>query len=177
MSDYKKDREEYHGVASAAVGEAPWTIWKGFTHIALPLIAVIALGSIVTRSLGWWGEAADTAQQELGPKAMLKKYEWFVDQSSRIAQMDANVDLYAKRVAGVDTQYASYGADKTAWPPTIQMQYNRDRSIARDDLVAVVALRNGIVREYNAQSEKFNWKLFNAKSDLPKPRYDESPIP
>jgi hypothetical protein len=91
--------------------------------------------------------------------------------------MDANVELYTKRVAGVDTQYASYGADKSLWPPAIQMQYNHERTIARDDLVAVVALRNGIVREYNAQSEKFNWKPFNSKSDLPKPRYDESPVP
>ena len=170
-------RDEYRRDANIVASEAPWTIWKGFTHIALPMIAVVALGGIVTRSLGWWGEAADVAQRELGPKAMLMKYEWFVDQASRIAQMDANVDLYSKRVGGVDAQYASYGADKSAWPPAIQAQYNHERTIARDDLAAIVAQRNSIVREYNAQSEKFNWKLFNTKSDLPKPHYDESPIP
>jgi hypothetical protein len=177
MPDYKKDREEYHRAADAVAAETPWTIWKGFTHIALPMIAVLALGSIVTRSLGWWGEAADVAQQELGPKAMLKKYEWFVDQASRIDKMDADVALYGQRVGSVDAQYASYGPDKSAWPPAIQIQYNHDRSMARDDLMSIVSQRNNLVREYNAQSEKFNWEPFNSKSGRPRPRYDESPTP
>jgi hypothetical protein len=178
MTDYRKERDEYRGATSAVAGEAPWTIWKVFTRVALPLIAVVALGGIVTRALGWWGEAADVAQTEFGPKAMLKKYEWFVDQASRIDKMDADVALYTKRVVGVADQYVStFGADKTAWSPAVQMQYNSERTQARDDLMAIVSQRNNLVREYNAQSEKFNWSGFNTKADRPKPRYEESPAP
>jgi hypothetical protein len=177
MTDWNKDRAEYRRGAEAVTGEAPWTIWKSFTHIILPLIAVVALGGVATRAMGWWGEAADVAQKEFGPKAMLKNYEWFVDQASRIDKMDADVALYAQRVKSLDGQYASYGADRSLWPPDVRMEYDRKRSQAADDLTSIASQRNNLVREYNAQSEKFNWEPFNSKSDRPKPRYDESPSP
>ena len=30
--------------------------------------------------MGWFGQAGDVAMEEFGPKAMLDKYEWLLDQ-------------------------------------------------------------------------------------------------
>lgn len=175
MAYWEKNRKEYREGVQAVTGEAGWTIKKIAVGVVLPLIVIFGILGI---ALGWVGEGCGVAKDEFGAKASLKKYEWFIDQASRIDKMDADVALYAKRVQGVDEQYVStYGADKTAWGPAVQLQYNRDRTTARDDLTAIVSQRNNLVREYDAQSEKFNWEPFNAKSDRPQPRYDESPLP
>jgi hypothetical protein len=55
----------------------------------------------------------------------------------------------------------------------IQTQYNQAKQQARDDLIAVASQRNNLVREYNAASEKFNWKPFLTRPDKPKDRFDD----
>lgn len=142
-------------------------------RIFLGLLVVIVIASGVGYALGWFGEAAQVAQEQYGPRASLQKYEWFVDQASRIEKMDKDVQLYEDRVARVDAQYVGYGQDKTKWPPDVRVQYNHARQQASDDLVAVVSQRNNLVREYNAASEKFNWSPFQTRPDKPHERYFE----
>ncbi|MBI3577206.1 hypothetical protein HY086_04170 [Candidatus Gottesmanbacteria bacterium] len=131
------------------------------------LLLIFAL-SAVAYGLGWIGSAADVAKDEFGPAAALKKYEWFIDQKNAIGKADQDIVLFEKKRADVDIQYvATYGADRSRWLPSSQVQYNQAAATARDDLLAVVSNRNGLVKEYNEQSEKFNWAPFQTRPDLP----------
>lgn len=123
---------------------------------------------------GWFSQAGDVAIDEFGPRAMLEKYEWFIDQENRIQQMDQQIVIFEQRVKSVDQRYDGlYGVDKASWSPVAQIQYNKERGTAYDDLVAMVSQRNNLAREYNAQSEKFNWEPFKSRPDLPRDRFSE----
>lgn len=138
--------------------------WKIFGIILACFVGIWLLGY----ALGWFGEAARVAQDEFGAQAALEKYEWFIDQAKAITKMDQDIAIFENRVSAVDSQYASYGKDRSKWSISIQAQYNQAKQQARDDLTAVVSQRNGLVRGYNAASEKFNWKPFQSKPDKPR---------
>lgn len=140
--------------------------------VGVVIIALIGLW-FVGYLLGWFGEAAKVTQEEFGPKAALKKYEWFINQANAIEKMDQDIKLFENRVNQVNEEYIPYGKDKSEWPLHIQVMYNERKKAVQDDLVAVVSQRNNLVREYNAQSDKFNWKLFETDPRKPKERFHE----
>ncbi|MFA5853516.1 MAG: hypothetical protein WC866_00360 [Patescibacteria group bacterium] len=173
MTNWDEGRKEYRKGVEAVTGESGWTLGKIITRVVLPITALCVVIGSLAYGLGWVGEAADVAREQHGPRASLKKYEWFVDQATYIDKMDADVKLYRQRVADTTTQYElTHGKDRATWPPTAQMQYGEDYKQAKDDLLAIISQRNNLVREYNAQSEKFNWSGYDTTSG-PKPRYDE----
>ena len=147
------------------------------TKIAIWVIAVVVLiipFTLVLYMLGWLGEAARVTQEEFGAEASLTKYEWFINQANLIEKSSIDVTLYEKRVNDIKDEYIdNYSDDQSKWLLHIQMAYSDERKQARDDLLSVKALRNGLVRGYNTQSEKFNWKPFQTKPDKPKERYQE----
>jgi hypothetical protein len=60
-------------------------------QLQLTTLACCIAGSIVLVVLpitciavGWFGEAATVAREELGPRALLKKYAWFKDAAASI---------------------------------------------------------------------------------------------
>jgi len=138
----------------------------------LGLTAVIIL-STTGYFLGWFGEAAKVAQKEFGPEKALEKYEWFINQANAIEKMDHDVVLYKGRVKNVTKKYQGYGENMVNWPPHIQAQFNKEKQQADEDLLAIASQRNNLVREYNAQSEKFNWTPFQTKPDKPVERFHQ----
>jgi len=148
-------------------------IFKSLFGTFLIIIAIL----VIVMIFGWIGSGTNVVQKEFSPEAMLQKYEWFKNQSASIDKMDQDIKLFKTRISDLDTQYKEYGDSSSKWPPHIQVQYNNEKQQAREDLIAVVSQRNNIVREYNAQSSKFNWKYFDkTKTDIPKKAYNESPI-
>lgn len=147
-------------------------MWKLILGIIGTFIVIVIVGAI----LGWFTETVDVAHDEFGPKAALEKYEWFKDQSARIEKGSADILIFEQRVKSVDKQYADYG-DKKNWSPDIRIQYNHAKEIARDDLTAIASNYNSLVKDYNAQSSKFNWTPFKTKSDKPKETLEEYIIP
>ncbi len=143
-------------------------IWK---IIGIGLLVIVPL-SMIGWGLGLFSEAAQVAQEEFGPRAALDKYEWFIEQSTRIEKMDQDIKLFEGSAEAVDKQYAGYG-DQTKWSPDIRLQYNRAKQQSRDDLIAVVSQRNNLVREYNGASQKFNWSPFQTDPKKPKERFHE----
>lgn len=141
---------------------------KIFGWFVVIFVALTILGI----SLNWFGEAVEVAQDEFGPKAALEKYEWFIDQAQDIEKMDRDVELFTHKLNQVDSTYLDYGKKKD-WDMTTRVTYNNDKKQAQNDLLAVKSQRNGLVREYNAASDKFNWKPFQTKPDKPKKRYYE----
>ncbi len=152
--------------------------WKSLFKFGVAVMFLLAALGTVGYILGWFESAAVVVKEEFGPEAALRKYEWFVDTSAAIEKTDADIVLFEQRRANVEVQFIdTYGADKTTWPMSVQAQYNQQAGTARDDLLAVVSNRNGIVRDYNAQSEKFNWAPFLTRDDLPPQTYKEIVVP
>lgn len=141
--------------------------------IIIFFVVISAILGTVGYAFNWFGEAAQVAREEFGPRGALHKYEWFIEQASAIEKMDKDVEIFKGRLVGVKDQYQGYGEDMSKWPPHIQSQYNSNIGTARNDLVAIVSQRNNLVKEYNAASEKFNWAPFKTKVDKPRERFQE----
>jgi len=147
--------------------------WRIIVKVGSLMVGIMVLFLLVGYSLGWFGEAAKVAKEEFGPTAALQKYEWFIEQANRIEKMDKDVSMFELRLAKIEDQYEAYGSDKSKWPPDIRVQYNREYQQGREDLLAVASQRNNLVRDYNAASEKFNWKPFETKAGKPKERFHD----
>ncbi|MDO8510012.1 MAG: hypothetical protein Q7S15_00065 [bacterium] len=165
----RSSQEWSQGFERDPVGTGKKAVWA-FVFFIIALTVVIGSVGWV---LGWFSEAAQVTQEQFGPRAGLKKYEWFVEQSNAITKMDQDVELFKSRKTNLKDEYMSYGEDRAKWPPHIQVEYNRQSSQVRDDLVAVLSQRNNLVRDYNAASEKFNWAPFNTKDDKPPTTYEK----
>ena len=146
-----------------------WTLFKWGAAILFLLFALSALAY----GLGWFGEAGEVVQDEFGAGAALEKYEWFVDQDNHIKDADANVELFQQKADGVEEHYVDlYGEDKSEWSTVEQAQYSSAVEESTVDLVSALSIRNGLVADYNAQSEKFNWAPFESRDDMPRKLHD-----
>ncbi len=121
------------------------------------LVAVIAIASIgaISFVLGLFSETATVAKEEFGARASLKKYEWFKDAAASIQKQKVNVIEYKQRIASFESDYE--GVKKAEWPKDERAEYNQLKS----ELMGIKQIYNDTVAEYNAQSTKFNWSLYD----------------
>jgi len=146
LSDYEKRLED----------NPKATIRKG-------LLWVFFLGvmfSILSYAFGWFSEAAVVAKKEFGAEAALKKYEWFKDASETIEEKRQTISVYTSNIELMKTDYED--VKRADWDRIDKQQYNQWAL----EIVGLKASYNKVVKEYNAQSSKFNWNLYNT-SDLP----------
>lgn len=143
--------------------ETYWTGWRVILFIGI----FSAVLGIIGYAAGWFSEAGQVAQEQYGPKAMLTKYEWFINQSEAIKKMDADMKIYRDRVAAVDSTYTQTSGPKQKWDVITKQLYAIDKQKAQTDLAAVISQRNNLAKDYNAQSAKFNWRPFDTKKVKP----------
>jgi len=141
---------------------------SAFAAIFVPFLLIAVIVGGVGYVFGWFGEAASVVKEEFGPRAALEKYEWFVDTAADIRKMDRDVELFKKRLSTAEKECG--GKEVEVPMPVVVMCTDRVAQ-ARDDLLAVTSQRNGIVREYNAASAKFNWALFQTRPDKPQAQF------
>lgn len=131
---------------------AGWLIFKW----ALALMMGVFLLGLVGHGLGWFGEAAQVAQEQFGPRALLQKYEWFKNAAAQLDKLNADIRVYEARVAAIEKTYE--GVPRTQWA----RDDRQDWSIASAELAGVKAAYNELAAEYNAQMAKFNYAFTNA---------------
>ena len=145
-NDYEKAAE--HGPARI-----------GLKIFAFVLVASVCFGAI-SYVLGWFGETAQVAKEEFGPRAMLKKYEWFKDVSAQLEKKQADIAIYEQRLENMENDYQ--GQERQQWTREDREQCN----VWQSEIAGVKASYNSLAADYNAQMAKFNWKFAN-KGDLP----------
>jgi hypothetical protein len=111
--------------------------------------------------LGWFGEAAQVAKEEFGPRELLRKYEWFKDAAATLEKKKADVEVYESRVTSMQKSYGT--VERSKWAKEDREQIN----VWASEVAGVKASFNSLAAEYNAQMAKFNWRFTNA-GDLPK---------
>jgi hypothetical protein len=144
-----------------------WTLPRIGCAFVMLIGLVVVLG-IVGHVFGWFGEAADVAQQQFGPQALLDKYEWFKDASAQLDKKQADISVYQKRFKDLQELYA--GVPRAQWAREDREQLN----IWQSEVAGVTASYNQLAAEYNAQMAKFNYRFANAGA---LPQGAEKPLP
>jgi len=121
---------------------------------------VIAFILLLT-SCRWVGDAQDTAFEEFKASTALKKYEWFQTCSATLDEKFNTIKVYEQNIIDLDGLYVNI--PRRDWDQIDKQQYNQWRA----EITGIKASYNKVVKEYNAQSSKFNWQPFN-HSELPR---------
>lgn len=128
--------------------------------VALLFIGCIIALSGISYVAGWFGQAADVAQEEFGPRAALQKYEWFKDQAAAIKTAELSRDQFKSSLKDLEEKQEKA-------PDAISRQLMEGNvTNARNDLTAFEANLKNLKEEFNAASAKFNWSAFK-DSDIP----------
>lgn len=98
-------------------------------------------------------EALDVAHEEYGPRASLKKYEWFKDAAAALDAKVADIKIYEVRVNGLQEQYGDQ--PRSTWAREDREQYN----INVAELAGLKASYNSLAADYNSQMSKINWSF------------------
>lgn len=134
------------------------------------LIGAVSVAGIwgVGTIFGWFGEVAQVAKEEFGPRAMLQKYEWFKNVAAELDKKKSDIQVYESRLTSMEADYD--GIPRNQWDRTDKEQM----SLWRTESAGVKASFNGLAAEYNAQMAKFNWSFANA-GQLPQGATDVLP--
>ena len=83
------------------------------------------------------------------------KYEWFKDAANEIRKKKADVTMYESKIK----RFESFESlDRT----------EREKLMVwEQELLGVRASLNALVAEYNSQSSKFNWSMFDTNESVP----------
>lgn len=124
--------------------------WKAVV-IIVPILAIILVGSF---ALGFFTEGLSVAQEELGPRAINQKYEWFKRAASQIRANSQNVDVL---VARNESFVSNLPEDREKWYRTdreTMAQYQSESS-------GTVLMYNRLVGEYNAEMSMWHTRFTN----------------
>lgn len=136
------DRAADHGPLSVAI--------KAVIGIT---ILVILIGGIAY-TLGWFGEAAHVARDEYGPRATVRKYEWFKDTAQALRRQQADIKIQEAAIAQFRVDY---GATTAQWPRDVRETYAQRQA----ELAGLKLMFNRTAAEYNANATKVNWSHVN----------------
>lgn len=145
--------ESYEKAAEHGPSKLIWKIIIGAILIIIPL-------SLMSYTCGWFQEAGQVAQEEFGPRALLKKYTWFKDAAAELDKKLADLTVYENRFKGLKEDYED--TPRVKWAREDREQYN----LWQSEVAGVKASYNSLAAEYNANMAKFNWRFTNV-GDLP----------
>jgi hypothetical protein len=134
--------------------------------VFLGLIGLLLL-SVVGIVCNYAGEAVQVAQEEFGPRELLRKYEWFKDAAAQLERKRSDIDVYQVRL-DVLNEYA-----RNEWDRIDKENYAQWQT----EVAGVTSSFNMLAAEYNSQMAKFNWQFCNA-GQMPKGvPSDATPLP
>lgn len=150
---------------AGAAERGPWPITLKVTAF---VIGASVLFGTIGYGMGWFSEAAAVAQDEFGPREMLRKYSWFKDVAAQLEKKRADINVYETRVSAMENDYK--GTDRKGWDRTDKETMNQWQTEA----AGVKASYNSLAGEYNANMAKFQWS-FAETGKLPPGA--ETPLP
>lgn len=129
-----------------------------FLKVLVPVVLVIVIIAVIGYVFGWFGEAATVAREEFGPRAAVKKYEWFKDKSNSLSAAE-------KRIKITKTALESFKKDagpRKDWTFEDKDEYSR----LTTDLRGQEAHFEQLKAEYRAACEKVHWEVFRGDDKI-----------
>ncbi len=124
--------------------------------IGLIIVFLVIVAAIVfvigVYVLDWFGEATDVAKEEFGPRAALKKYEWFKNKSNSLSAAEKTIRI----TDGALTDFKESAGPRDKWTFEDKDEYSR----LSTDLRGQKAHFEQLKAEYRAACEKVNWEIF-----------------
>lgn len=133
-----------------AAKKGPWTLL--FKIIGVVLLLSLVFGAI-GMICGTAKEAAQVAKDEFGPRALLKKYEWFKDAAAQCEKKLADIKVLKGKIKGMDEDYE--GEKRKDWDRVDKQTHSQWKA----ELDGVKASYNALAAKYNAQMSKANWRF------------------
>ncbi len=131
--------------------------------LAIVIIGMIVVGVAVSRLID---KNHVKAVPALTHAQAIEKLQWFVEQNGKINQADEDLAYWRDQREWYEQTFLYFfGPDKTKWGDGIQAEYAID--MKKTDVTSLIAYRNGLVQQYNAQSAAFDWAPFAGQPDLP----------
>lgn len=130
-------------------------VLKGCGFALLFLLPIGILLSCVGWFVWWGGNAGSLLKKELGPAALLRKYEWFKDASAALDAKLADIKVYGKRFDRLKAEYT--GKKRSEWSREDREQAN----LWESELAGIKAAYNRLAAEFNAQHAKINWAFMD----------------
>lgn len=162
MQEWEQQVDEGIGMTWGFLWRKKWLIAALFLlfFVALPATCLVT---------SWFGEAAQVAREEFGPRELLKKYEWFKDCAAQLDAKQADIKVFFARIKALEECYED--ERRKDWAREDRQQH----AVWQSEVAGVKASYNGLAAEYNAQMAKFNWRFCNAGTlpegaDVPLPR-------
>ena len=118
------------------------------------VLGIVLVLGIAGYLFGWIGETGRVIQEEFGPEAAIEKYEWFIDASNQLDKKLADIDVFTENMESLKKSYGS--TPRADWDRVDKQQLNQWNM----EIAGIKASYNSLAAEYNAASEKFNWKVF-----------------
>jgi hypothetical protein len=121
--------------------------------LAIPVMCAVG-------ELGWWAtEAVGVARDEFGPKAVVRKYEWFKDAWTQLQAREANIRERRTQLAALDDAYK--GVPRGQWDRVDKQTWAQISA----EISGMVAAYNDLAAEYNANKSKATFNF--AEMGLP----------
>jgi hypothetical protein len=114
-------------------------------------------------------EAAQVAQEELGPRALLAKYSWCKEAHAQLEKKQADIKVYQSGLKSLAEQYK--GVPRSKWAREDIDAYNMDSTV----VAGVIASYNDLAAQYNAKMVEVQFSFTNIGTlprgaDVPLPR-------
>ena len=141
---------------------------KGPLALLVKIVILCAIAAALIGGMGyvfgWCGQGAQVVQDEFGPRAALKKYEWFKDASAQLDAKRANIGASETRLKGLEDSYMRDGKPipRSQWARTDLESYNQIQA----EIAGIKASYNDLAAQYNADMKKFNYRFAN-RGELP----------
>lgn len=121
--------------------------------IGLVIGAILLIGAITV--LDYVGRTADVVTKEIDPAVIQQKYVWFQNQKAAIDNSDANIrsQINAAKAKKSIQNYSE-------WDRFDKQSYQR----SIDDIMGIIALRNGLIRDYNSAMSQWQMGFANMGS-------------
>lgn len=153
MAKWEEKMEKDWG---ATAEKGMFALFMKVFFLIMAMTIVIGIGGYV---FGFIGEGAAVVKEEFGPRAALRKYEWFKDASAQLEGKKQTIIVYDNKLKALETSYE--GASRREWDRTDKEAMN----LWMVEVAGIKASYNRLAAEYNSASSKFNWSY--AEGDEP----------
>ena len=124
-------------------------------RIIVGMAGAFLLIGVIGYAFGWLGEAGHVAQAELGPQALLDKYNWLKEAHAQLDKKRADMAVYETRNKSLDDAYK--GQPRSAWSREDREQWATWQS----ELAGIKASYNDLAARYNAKMAEVQWRFTN----------------
>jgi hypothetical protein len=126
---------------------------KASTIVIIVLCSIIGLAILIPTCAGisYFGEAAAVTREQLAPRELLRKYEWFKDAAAALDAKSATIERIRSQGKLLE------GTPRAEWAREDRQQWN----VWQSELTGTIGSYNLLAADYNAAMAKINYAFCN----------------